>query len=92
MSKSLRPLKVAALVLFVILICMIMLPLLGCNVVPPTAPAPPDAVLSTATQQTGPPRFVCNNADNPPPWCDDDNWSVDSPPGQGGTPPGQETP
>ncbi len=90
MSKPLRPLKVAALVLFVILICMLMLPLLGCSYESPTAP--PDAVLSTATTQSGPPRFVCNNADNPPPWCDDDNWSVDSPPGQGGTPPGQETP
>jgi len=41
-------------------------------------------------EQKGAPRFVCNNSDNPPPWCDDDNWSEDTPPGQGGTPPGQQ--
>ena len=35
----------------------------------------------TINQQKGPPRFVCNNSDNPPPWCDDNNWTEDKPPG-----------
>ena len=33
-------------------------------------------------QQKGPPRFVCNNSEHPPPWCDDNNWTEDLPPGQ----------
>ena len=35
----------------------------------------------TINQQQGPPRFVCNSNENRPPWCDDNNWTEDKPPG-----------
>jgi hypothetical protein len=41
-----------------------------------------EAETNEIVEQKGPPRFVCNSNKNAPPWCDDNNWTEDLPPGQ----------